>query len=244
MELGPDPDFPYLNWDEWFTFPKPKPRSSLVVSGGNLSPGMLLSAYRQGCFPWYSEGEPLLWWNPNPRFVLFPTKLHIGDTLRKTLKKSPYVVTFDTAYEQVIRSCAGTKRPGQDGTWITEDVVQGYLELHRLGFSHSTEVWVEEKDQRQLVGGLFGELLGQLYFGESMFSHRSNASKVGFIQTVDLLTSRFAVQLIDCQVYTDYLSSFGAEEIPRPVFLESVSTLTEAWTENRGPWTLTISEKN
>ncbi len=243
MGLGPDPDFPYFAWDEWFTFPKPKPRSSVVVSGGNLSPGMLLSAYRQGCFPWYSEGEPLLWWNPDPRFVLFPTKLHLGNTLRKTLKKNPYVVTFDTAYEQVIRSCAGTKRPGQDGTWITEDVVQGYLELHRLGFSHSTEVWVEENDQRQLVGGLFGELLGQLFFGESMFSHRSNASKVGFVQTVELLTSQFAVQLIDCQVYTDYLASFGAEEIPRPVFLESVASLTAAWAENQGLWTQAKSEK-
>ncbi len=237
--LGPDPDFPYLEWDDWFEFPPPYPRSSVVVSGGNLSPGMLLSAYRQGCFPWYSEGEPLLWWNPDPRFVLYPEKLHIGDTLKKTIKKKTYSVTFDTVYEQVIRACALAERPEQKGTWITEDVIQGYLELHRLGFSHSTEVWAWEDGQKQLVGGLFGELLGKLYFGESMFSRRANASKVGFVYTVNFLTICFGIQLIDCQVHTDYLASFGAEEIPRPKFLKAVAELTQGW-EYRTPWNASL----
>jgi leucyl/phenylalanyl-tRNA--protein transferase len=196
---------------------------------------MLLSAYRQGCFPWYSEGEPLLWWSPDPRFVLYPEHLHIGETLRKVLKKKPFRVTFDTAFESVLRACAAFPRPGQKGTWITEDIVRGYLELHRLGFSHSTEVWEDTSEGAVLVGGLWGELIDRVYFGESMVALKSNASKVGFVETVRFLTEKFDVRLIDAQVETDYLASFGAVNIPRKQFFQHLKDWSD-FPKNRGSW--------
>jgi leucyl/phenylalanyl-tRNA--protein transferase len=200
---------------------------------------MLLSAYRQGLFPWFSrDGQPY-WFSPDPRFVLLPEELHIGDTLRKILKRPPYEVTFDTDFAAVMRRCSEVPRPGQDGTWITDDYHEGYGELHRLGFAHSVEVWERVGSERNLVGGLYGLRLGRLFCGESMFSLRPNASKVGFVSAVRFL-QRDGVELIDCQAPTPYLASFGAREVPRAWFLDRVGALTELGP--RSPWVLDKKE--
>ena len=221
-----DRGFPRLDWDQWFAFPDVRTADDdgLVGVGGNLSPGMLLSAYRQGLFPWFSrEGEPF-WFSPDPRFVLLPGELHVGATLKKVLKKHSFTVTFDTAFESVMGRCAETPRPNQPGTWITPDFLTGYGELHRLGFAHSVEVWGEE-DPNPLVGGLYGLLLGKVFYGESMFSLVDNASKVGFVTLVDRLVERHGVELIDCQAPTAYLASFGAKEVARDWFLRRLGDL-------------------
>lgn len=210
------PDFPYLDEHAVFRFP-PAAQAALpgvVAAGGNLSPGMLLSAYRQGIFPWYGKGEPILWWSPDPRFVLFPDELHVSQSLQKRLRKASYRVVFDTRFEEVITACGEVPRPGQDGTWITPEIVAGYRELHRLGYAHSAESYLGER----LVGGLYGVALGSVFFGESMFSWEPDASKVAFVTLVGLLRTR-EVTLIDCQVYTPHLERFGAREIPRSEFL-------------------------
>ena len=220
-------DFPRLEWNQNFEFPDPRTadEDGLVGVGGNLSPGMLLSAYRQGMFPWFSrEGAPF-WFSPDPRFVLLPGELHVGETLRKVLRKSPFEVTFDTAFGQVMHQCSQTPRPGQDGTWITEDFLEGYGELHTAGFAHSVEAWEGVGDQRRLVGGLYGLLLGRVFFGESMFSHQPNASKVAFVTWVKRLVGVHGVELIDCQVPTPYLASFGAKEVSREWFLGQLPPL-------------------
>jgi leucyl/phenylalanyl-tRNA--protein transferase len=234
---GPDPNFPRLAWNDQFDFPEPAQASAegIVAVGGNLSPGMLLSAYRQGCFPWYSDDEPILWWNPDPRFVLLPAEFHVGGTLRKVLKKRPFRVTFDIDFVAVMRHCRLRKRPGQNGTWITDAVEEGYGELHRLGFAHSVEVWSGDTEAR-LVGGLYGIRLGRVFFGESMFSLESNASKVGFATLVPYLVDQLGVGLIDCQAPTAYLASFGARPMPRDVFLTQLKALIE-FPGERGIWT-------
>jgi leucyl/phenylalanyl-tRNA--protein transferase len=183
---------------------------------------MLLSAYRQGMFPWFTRDGSPFWFSPDPRFVLIPSELHIGNSLRKILKKRVYEVTFDTAFSEVMRHCSETPRPGQDGTWITDDFLQGYGELHSLGIAHSVEAWLGEGDHRHLVGGLYGLLLGRVFFGESMFSHQPNASKVAFVTWVEQLVKSHGVELIDCQAPTAYLSSFGAKEVSREWFLEQL----------------------
>ena len=222
-----DADFPRLPWDEEFEFPDPQTADSdgLVGAGGNLSPGMLLSAYRQGLFPWYSRDGVPFWYSPDPRFVLFPEKLHIGDTLKKVLKNKRYQVTFDKAFAQVMVRCSETPRPGQDGTWITPDFREGYGELHRLGFAHSVEAWLGEGESKRLVGGLYGLRLGKVFYGESMFSHEPNASKVAFVTVVDHFVRHFGVELIDCQAPTAYLASFGAEPVSRTWFLRRLKEL-------------------
>lgn len=208
--------FPYLDENQHFQFP-PVDKSTpegIVAAGGNLSPGMLLSAYTQGIFPWYSEYEPILWWSPDPRFVLFPEELHISKSMGRVLKKEEFTCTADTCFETVIRSCREIERPGQPGTWITNDMLEGYIELHRLGYAHSVEAW----QGGDLTGGLYGVSLGKCFFGESMFSKKSNSSKASLIFLAGRLKER-GFHFIDCQVYTSHLKSLGAREIPRREFI-------------------------
>lgn len=227
VPAGPDPLFPYLDERDKFKFPDPeRSRDGLVGIGGNLSPGMLLSAYEQGVFPWYSDGDPVLWHSPDPRFVLFPPSLHVSDSMRKVLKKGIFEIAFDRDFPAVIRHCAAAERPGQDGTWITEDMIEAYIALHELGWAHSSEAY---RDGR-LVGGCYGLRLGAAFFGESMFALEANASKAAFI-TLARALFQDEVILIDCQVPTDHLGSLGAQTIPRREFR---STLAEALRLRRG----------
>jgi len=208
--------FPYLKEDETFQFPSPltATREGIVAMGGNLSPGMLLSAYAQGIFPWYSEDSPILWWSPDPRFVLFPEELHVPQSLEKILRKGIFTFTLDSRFLDVITACSRTPRPNQDGTWITDEMIDAYAELHRLGYAHSLEVYKE----KNLVGGLYGVSLGSAFFGESMFSWEPNASKAGLVVLVRFL-NRKGFRLIDSQVYTNHLARFGARNIPRLQYL-------------------------
>ncbi len=186
----------------------------IVAIGGDLSVERLILAYKSGIFPWFEEGSPILWWSPDPRMVLFPDKLKISKSLKSFLKKEYFTVTFNTNFKEVIKSCATIKRKGQKGTWITQQMIEAYCKLNDLGYAKSVEVW---KDN-ELVGGLYGVNIGSVFCGESMFSKVSNASKVGFVALVNKLKQE-KYKLIDCQIYTQYLASFGAEEIPREVFL-------------------------
>ncbi len=188
--------------------------NGLLAVGGCLSPRRLLNAYRHGVFPWYSEDEPILWWSPNPRLVLFPDKLNVSRSLRKTLKSGIFHVTFDTCFGQVMDACA-KPRTYADGTWISPAIKRAFGQLHGLGFAHSFETWKGGK----LVGGLYGLGIGQVFFGESMFHSQSNASKAALSFAVDCLKP-WGYRLIDCQVYTGHLASLGAEEIPRAEFVQ------------------------
>lgn len=188
--------------------------NGLLAAGGDLSADRLVQAYRHGCFPWFSEGQPILWWSPDPRTVLFPEEIHISRSLGKLLRQQRYTVTFDKDFVAVIRACAGP-RSYADGTWITEGIQSAYLKLHEQGHAHSVEVW----DAGKLVGGLYGLAMGQLFFGESMFSHADNASKFGFATLVKQLRA-WGFVLIDCQMPTQHLHSFGARAIPRSVFAD------------------------
>jgi len=184
----------------------------LLAAGGDLSPERLVAAYRHGCFPWYQDGQPLLWWSPDPRTVLFPDELHVSRSMAKLLRQGRYRVSFDQDFAAVIRACAAP-RTYADGTWITDNMQTAYIDLHARGLAHSVEVW--EGDQ--LVGGLYGLAMGQLFFGESMFSRADNASKVGFTRLVEhLRDAGFA--LIDCQMPTQHLQSLGARSISRTEF--------------------------
>ena len=186
--------------------------NGLLAAGGDLSPNRIIQAYRHGCFPWYQEGQPLLWWSPDPRTVLFPNELHISRSLAKCLRQQRYQVTFDQAFSDVMAGCAGPRRD-TDGTWITHSMQQAYATLHERGIAHSVEVWQDS----QLVGGLYGLAMGQLFFGESMFSLADNASKVGFATLVRQL-QEWGFVLIDCQMPTPHLQSFGARSISRDTF--------------------------
>ncbi|MFK8282829.1 leucyl/phenylalanyl-tRNA--protein transferase [Capnocytophaga cynodegmi] len=198
-------------------FPSPEIASEegIVAYGYDLTPERLLEAYQNGIFPWYNEEEPVLWWSPNPRFVLFPEKLHISKNIKKLLRKNIYQVTYNQSFEEVIINCASIPRKGQDGTWIHPEMITTYTQLHQLGYAHSVEVWYEN----QLVGGLYGIKMGNIFCGESMFSRKSNASQVGFIT---FLQQHPEIKLVDCQVYSEYLEKLGAEEIPRTQFLEII----------------------
>lgn len=189
----------------------------LLAIDGDLSTERLLLAYRSGIFPWYGEGEPICWWSPDPRFVLFPEKLKISKSMMQLFKREAFRITYNQAFEQVIEACAQSLRPGQDGTWITREMIDAYIRLHREGYAHSVEVWEGEK----LVGGLYGVLLNKIFCGESMFFKVPNASKYGFISLVQKLKEE-GVQLIDCQIYTNHLASLGAEEISRKEFLSQL----------------------
>ena len=186
----------------------------LLAMGGDLSAERLLLAYQSGIFPWYSQ-PPILWWCPNPRFVLFPSELKIAKSLKPLLNRQAFRFTVNTSFEQVIKHCKQVDRPGQDGTWIGNEIVAAYCRLHEAGFAHSAEVW----DKDILVGGLYGVRLGKVFFGESMFSLQSNASKYAFTLYVQQLV-REGVQLIDCQVHSSYLESFGARMIDGALFQE------------------------
>lgn len=202
-----------LNDKLWFPPVEEALPDGLLAIGGDLSTERLLLAYRSGIFPWYDDDMPL-WWSPDPRFVLFPNKLKVSKSMQQLLRKNAFDFTVNKAFEQVIRNCQQAPRPGQDGTWINEDIIAAYTELHRLGFAHSAEVW----QQGELVGGLYGIRMGHMFFGESMFSSQSNASKYAFIQYIQQLQTE-GVQLVDCQVYTEHLESLGAEMIPRSEFI-------------------------
>jgi leucyl/phenylalanyl-tRNA--protein transferase len=204
-------------------------RSGLVAIGGDLSPARLLVAYRQGIFPWYGEGDPLLWWSPHPRFVLTPRELHISGSLRALLRKNTFAVTFDRDFPAVIAAC-GRSRPGRDKTWITSEMREAYLTLHELGYAHSVEAW----QGGNLVGGLYGVSLGRCFFGESMFTEVSNASKAAFVRLVERL-GECDFTLIDCQVFTRHLHSLGARMIARNTFLNRLR-LALAHPTLRGNW--------
>jgi len=187
----------------------------VIAYGGDLHPDRLLKAYQNGIFPWYSEGEPIVWYSPNPRMVLFPHEVKISKSMRKIVRDKTFKVTFNQNFEQVISQCKTIQRSDQEGTWITDDLEKSMLALHKKGFAKSVEVWQDHK----LVGGLYGIDLGKMFCGESMFSLVSNASKVAYIYLAQKLASE-NYPLIDCQVYNDHLASLGAIEIPRKIFKE------------------------
>ena len=204
--------------DIWFPDPYNAPGDYPLAIGGDLSPERLIFAYSLGIFPWYSEDEPILWWSPDPRMVLFPDELKISRSLKKVLKNKGFEVRFNTAFEDVIKNCATVKRKGQDGTWLTPEMIEAYIKLHKLGFAHSVETYLEGK----LVGGLYGVAIGGVFFGESMFHKVSNASKVAFVHLVKRLKEK-DFDIIDCQQSTPHMARFGAREIPRKEFLDIIS---------------------
>jgi leucyl/phenylalanyl-tRNA--protein transferase len=192
----------------------------LLAVGGDLSVERLLLAYRSGIFPWYNENEPVLWWSPDPRFVLYPGNLKVSKSMQTVLQNGRFRFTINKAFPQVIQQCKTVTRKGQQGTWISRDVQEAFIELHRLGFAHSAETWFNG----ELVGGLYGIRMGKLFFGESMFSKESNASKFAFIKYVQQLQKE-EVALIDCQVHTTHLESLGATMIPRNRFINELEKL-------------------
>jgi leucyl/phenylalanyl-tRNA--protein transferase len=228
------PGVPVHRLPRAIAFPDPSlaEPDGLLAVGGDLSPERLVAAYSLGIFPWFSEGAPILWWSPDPRLVLLPAELHVPRSLLRTLRRGTFTFTADRAFEQVMRRCARTPRPGQDGTWITGEMLDAYVHLHRLGLAHSFEAW----EGGALVGGLYGVSLGAAFFGESMFSERPDASKAAFARATGWLAAR-GVELVDCQVRTDHLVRFGARDLPRPEFLERLAAALERPTL-RGPWSL------
>lgn len=221
-----DPDAPFPPVEHALREP-----DGLLAIGGDLAPARLLRAYRQGIFPWYSAGQPILWWSPDPRAVLFPDAVNVSRSLRKTLRRAPFEVSLDRAFDAVIAACAGP-RPGADGTWITREMQAAYVELHRLGHAHSVEAW----DGEHLVGGLYGIAIGRAFFGESMFSLVPDASKVTFIHLVRQLQD-WGFELVDCQVQTGHLARLGARPIARVEFLRLLARAC-AHPDIPAPWHL------
>lgn len=201
----------------WFPDPYKAPKDFPLAVGGDLSPDRLLFAYSIGIFPWYSEGEPILWWSPDPRMVLFPENLKISRSLKKVLKNKGFEVRFDTDFESVIKMCAAVPRPGQEGTWLTDEMIKAYIKLHNLGYAHSVETYLNG----ELVGGLYGVSIGKTFFGESMFHTVSDASKVAFVYLVKKL-KEWDFDMIDCQQSTPHMARFGAINIPRKDFLDKL----------------------
>lgn len=202
----------------------------LLAIGGDLSPNRLLLAYQSGIFPWFSPGEPILWWSPDPRFVLQAPEVVLSKSMKQVLRRNVFRITFDQAFEEVIRACAKIPRAGQRGTWITTDMQKAYLKLHELGYAHSVEAWQDDR----LVGGLYGVSLGSAFFGESMFAKVSNASKAAFLSFA-LIWRAKGHSLIDCQVPTEHLASLGAREVDRELFLDQLRLALEAPT-HQGSW--------
>ncbi|RPI37213.1 MAG: leucyl/phenylalanyl-tRNA--protein transferase [Nitrospiraceae bacterium] len=207
---------PVFRLPEELIFPDPglAEKNGLLAVGGDLSEDRLLLAYSMGIFPWYSDGSPILWWSPDPRLVLLPGDLIVSRSLRQVIKKGIFTITMNTAFEEVIRNCSEIDRRGQDGTWITEEMVDAYIRLHRAGYAHSVESWHDG----ELAGGLYGIALGKAFFGESMFAKKSNASKVAFVTLVENLC-KLDYHFIDCQVTTEHLKRLGAKEVSRKKFL-------------------------
>lgn len=204
--------------------------NGLLAVGGDLAPERLLAAYRRGIFPWYSPGEPILWWSPDPRMVLFPAEFKVSRSLGRTLRRGGYEVRLDTAFARVIAACAQTPRRGQHGTWIVPEMQAAYRRLHELGLAHSVETWVDG----ELVGGLYGIALGRMFYGESMFSWRSDASKIAVAHLARYL-ERLGFGMVDCQMHTAHLASLGAREIPRDNFIARLDALVAAGPAP-GPW--------
>ena len=214
---------PYLDYDT--PFPRLdsalREPNGLLAAGADLSPDRLLDAYRQGIFPWYADGQPILWWSPDPRMVVIPQHFAPRRSLAKVLRNKVYEVRCDSAFKAVIRACAATPREGQDGTWINEDMIAAYVELHRRGHAHSIETWIEG----ELVGGLYGLSLGRMFYGESMFAHATDASKIAFAHLCAFLTEQ-ECGMIDCQMNTEHLSFLGGIEIERADFAQRLGHLT------------------
>lgn len=204
----------------------------ILAIGGDLSIDRLMNAYEAGIFPWYEEGSEILWWAPDPRFVLFINELKVSKSMRQFLRNTSLKVTLDTAFDQVIRACKTVPRKGQEGTWITDEMEEAYIALHEEGYAHSVEVW----DGDKLVGGLYGVSIGHLFFGESMFNYVSNASKMALISLADWLKGK-GFAMIDCQDYTDHVASLGAREISRVDF-ERILTKELKHASIPGPWRL------
>jgi len=219
-----------LTSDLAFPSPELAEPEGLLAIGGDLSVERLLLAYSQGIFPWFGEGDPILWWSPDPRMVLFPGEFHVSERLRRLHRQRKYRVALDTAFPKVIAACANQPRAGQDGTWITQEMEEAYAALHWTGLAHSVEVW----DGARLAGGLYGVSLGAAFFGESMFSIEPNTSKLAMWTLVEQLR-RWGFQLLDCQVHTPHLATLGARDVPRRRFLK---LLKDALTHEtrRGPW--------
>ena len=217
-------------------FPPPERATAdgILAVGGKPDPDLLLAAYSRGIFPWPHPGLPLLWFCPDPRFALIPQEAHLSRSLRKTMRRGELEIRTDTAFEAVIRGCARKKRRGQRGTWINRGMIKGYTALHERGFAHSIEAWQEDR----LVGGLYGISLGAVFYGESMFAEVPDASKVAFATLLGNLIA-WDFQLVDCQSYTDYLATFGAEDWPREHFLAALERALEMPTR-MGPWTLDL----
>jgi len=214
---------PIFSLSKDIAFPPPElaEPDGLLALGGDLSPKRLLLAYRMGIFPWYAKDTPILWWSPDPRLVLFLHELHISHSLRRVLKKGVFRVTFDRAFRQVIEACARVRIEQGEDTWLVPEMIDAYCRLHQLGHAHSVETWREGR----LVGGLYGVAIGRVFFGESMFSTASDASKVALVHLARRM-ARCGYELIDCQVTTNHLKRFGAREIPRSRFLRLLGRLT------------------
>jgi leucyl/phenylalanyl-tRNA--protein transferase len=223
---------PVFQLDERLVFPPAElaDPDGLLAVGGDLRPERLLLAYSTGIFPWPTEGFPLLWHSPNPRYVLQGHKLHVPKSLARAMKRGSYRCTLDTAFDRVIGHCAYKPRPGQNGTWITDEMIDAYRHLHQLGFAHSVEAW----DGDELAGGLYGVSLGAVFFGESMFALKPDASKVAFVLLVRQL-ARWGIDLIDAQVHTRHLERFGAEHWPRARYLQALNGALDRPTR-RGKW--------
>jgi len=230
---------PVFELTDEIIFPPPElaEENGLLAIGGDLSESRVLLAYSMGIFPWYSDEDPLLWWSPDPRLILIPKELKLSRSLRQTLKKETFRVTLDTAFEQVIRACAEVHNNDDGGTWITEEMIEAYTALHRSGYAHSVECWL----RNELAGGLYGISLGSVFFGESMFTMKSNASKAAFATLVGQLT-KWEFDLIDCQVTTPHLISLGAREIPRSEFLVLLKNALIKPTA-RGKWEFDITNR-
>ncbi len=206
---------PIYQLDDRLLFPNPEgAEEGIVAIGGDLSPQRLLLAYRSGLFPWFDEDDPIIWWCPDPRYLLFPAKFHVSRSFKRFLNKKKYRITFDEHFESVIENCSSIGRKDQDGTWITPEMKTAYMELHQLGFAHSVEVW----HQDELVGGMYGVSIGKAFFGESMFSKLPNASKTALYYLSNLLSKK-GLSFIDAQIHTPHMVSLGAEPIARSKFL-------------------------
>ncbi|MFL0797922.1 MAG: leucyl/phenylalanyl-tRNA--protein transferase [Cellvibrionaceae bacterium] len=226
---------PYLDHEIWFppTSEALDEPNGLLAAGGDLSPERILEAYKRGIFPWYEEGQPILWWSPAPRTALRPDDIHISRSLRKTLKRKPYRISMDEAFEEVIAACAAPRAYAED-TWITVEMEEAYCELHQQGYAHSVECWNGDT----LAGGLYGIAIGKVFFGESMFSRADNASKIALVHLCGQLRE-WGYRLIDCQMHTDHLASLGATELSRTQFeRELPSKNPPSPTGNPVPWVL------
>ena len=207
----------YLTDEHIFPPPHLAEKEGLLAVGGDLSEDRLLLAYRMGIFPWYSDEEPLLWWSPDPRLVLYPEEIKVSKTLKKIIKKDKFDITMDQAFAEVISECAQIRAENNEGTWIVEDMIKAYCTLHESGYAHSVEAWYKG----ELAGGLYGVSLGKSFFGESMFTRISNASNAAFVKLVEYLKA-LSFDMIDCQVSTEHMIRFGAKEIPRDRFLQQL----------------------